>query len=125
MLLRLLTSKVPIGKIVYQKTRGNFRKNGKVTKRDRDEWIVADGQHPPVETEEEHTKILTKLQQILLILKRSRAGIRPLTGILYCSKCNHRMQFMEKKLKDGNKVLFTLCTHRYSDGMHCVQVAAD
>jgi len=34
---RLLTSEVHLGKIVYQKTRGSFPKDGKVTKRSQDE----------------------------------------------------------------------------------------
>jgi len=83
---------------------------------------VADGQHLPVKTQEEHSKIMAKLQQNLLIPKKARAGIRPLTGILYCAKCNHRMQFREKKLNDGSKALYSLCTHRYPDGRHCEQV---
>lgn len=119
---RLLTSEIHLGKIVYQKTRGNFRKDGKVTKRSQDEWIMADGQHEPVKTEDEHIKIMTKLQQNLLIPKKARAAARPLTGILYCAKCNHRMQFREKTLRDGSKALYTLCTHRYPDGKHCEQV---
>lgn len=119
---RLLTSQVHLGKIVYQKTRGNFRKDGKVTKRSTDEWIVVDGQHEQVKTEEEHIKIMTKLQQNSLIPKKARPGVRPLTGILYCAKCNHRMQFREKTLKDGSKALYALCAYQYSDGRNCGQV---
>lgn len=119
---RLLTSQVHLGKIVYQKTRGNFRKDGKVTKRSTDEWIVVNGQHEPVKTEEEHIKIMTKLQQNSLIPKKARPGVRPLTGILYCAKCNHRMQFREKTLKDGSKALYALCAYQYPDGRNCEQV---
>ena len=119
---RLLTSEVHLGKIVYQKTRGSFPKDGKVIKRSQDEWIVVDSQHLPVKTQEEHSKIMAKLQHNLLIPKKARAGVRPLTGILYCAKCNHRMQFREKTLKDGNKALYSLCTHQYPDGRNCEQV---
>ena len=119
---RLLTSQVHLGKIVYQKTRGNFRKDGKITKRSPDEWIIVDGQHEPVKTEEEHIKIMSKLQHNLLIPNRARAGVRPLTGILYCAKCNHSMQYREKKLRDGSKALQTLCAHSYPDGRRCEQV---
>ena len=63
---RLLINEVHLGKVVYGKTSGSGSKkklnaNG-VQIKDRSEWIIAEGSHQQLKTEEEHQRILAILE---------------------------------------------------------------
>ena len=75
----------------------------------------------PVKTEEEHAQIMARIEQNKIIPRKCRAGMLPLSVLLYCSKCGRRMQFKRSQTKNGN-YWTALCTYTYPDGRKCDQV---
>lgn len=92
---RVLTCEVHLGFIIYGKTTGNSRKTG-VQIKERTEWIVANGTHQPLKTEEEHQRILTIIESRRNLPKGSRTNIQVLSKLLYCGKCKRPRSFISK-----------------------------
>jgi site-specific DNA recombinase len=97
---RVLTSEVHLGKVIYGKTTGSGHKNRPNAKgvqlKDPSEWIVAEGSHRPLKTEEEHQKILAIFESRRVIPKGTRTNIQVLSKLLYCGKCKRTMSFTVK-----------------------------
>lgn len=71
---RLLTNEFHLGKVIYGKTEGSGHKNRKtkpLKKKPRDQWIVGEGNHTPIKTEEEHYKILSIIEKRKNIFQNS------------------------------------------------------
>jgi site-specific DNA recombinase len=115
--LRLLTSETHLGYVIYGKTR-NLR--GTVKLVEEEDWIKVKGTHEPLKTAEEHELILVKIARNNIIPKKTRNGMLPLSGLLYCAKCGRAMQyrrFVGKKETYWNAV----CVYHYPDGTKCDQ----
>lgn len=115
--LRLLSNEIHLGYVIYGKTR-NLR--GTVKLVEEEDWIKVKGTHEPLKTEEEHELILVKIAQNNIIPKKTRRGMLPLSGLLYCAKCGRTMQykrFVGKKETYWNAV----CVYTYPDGTKCDQ----
>ncbi len=115
---RLLISEIHLGYVIYGKSRSH---RGTTVLVDKEDWIKVKGEHEPVKTEEEHAQIMARIEQNKIIPRKCRAGMLPLSGLLYCSKCGRRMQFKRSRTKNGN-YWTTLCTYTYPDGRKCDQV---
>jgi len=115
--LRLLINEIHLGYVIYGKTR-NIR--GSVQLVEKEDWIKVKGTHEPLKTEEEHDLVLTKIAQNNIIPKKTRSGMLPLSGLLYCAKCGRTMQYRRFV---GKKETYwsTVCVHTYSDGRKCNQ----
>ena len=89
----ILKNRIYTGKLVwnvhhYDKTQKT--KNGlRYIRNPKDKIIVAQGKHQSIISEEDFEVVQEKLK-VRRIEKRKRAGDFPLSGILYCAKCNHR-----------------------------------
>lgn len=93
---RLLHDKTHMGKIVTNKQKGSGHINKKTKPLrilQKEDWIIADGFHEILKTEEEHNKILELFAKRKIIPKASRRGAFILSGLVFCGKCGHSMQF--------------------------------
>lgn len=115
---RLVTSEIHLGYTIYGKTR-NHRGTAQLV--DKEDWIKVKGEHEPLKTEEEHEQILARIAQNTIMPRKSRVGMLPLSGLLYCSKCGRRMQFKRQETKTG-AYWIALCVYTYPDGTKCDQV---
>jgi site-specific DNA recombinase len=80
------------------------------------QWIVAEGSHKPLKTQEEHERILAILNSRRLRPKGSRNNIQVLTKLLYCGKCGRTMSFTNKP---NGKVHVKTCTKADHLGNRC------
>ena len=115
---RLLISEIHLGYVIYGKSRSH---RGTAQLVDKEDWVKVKGEHEPVKTEEEHAQIMARIEQNKIIPRKCRAGMLPLSGLLYCSKCGRRMQFKRSRTKNEN-YWTALCTYTYPDGRKCDQV---
>lgn len=124
---RLLINEVHLGKVVYGKTSGSGSKkklnaNG-VQIKDRSEWIIAEGSHQQLKTEEEHQRILAILESRRYTPKGTRTNVQVLSKLIYCGKCNRVMSFTGKA--SGKKYVKTcLTTDHFGNRCHnrCLNV---
>ncbi|HDX9498501.1 MULTISPECIES: recombinase family protein [Bacillus cereus group] len=118
---RILKNEVHLGKVVYGKTSGSGSKkklnaNG-VQIKDRSEWIIAEGSHQPLKTEEEHQRILAILESRRYTPKGTRTNVQVLSKLIYCGKCNRVMSFTGKA--SGKRYVKTcLTTDRFGYRCH-------
>jgi site-specific DNA recombinase len=110
---RLLKDKTHMGKIVFAKQEGSGHKNKKtkpLTTFPEDEWIIIDGLHEPVKTQEEHDKIEELLAKRRMIPKAARSGAYVLSGLVYCGDCGYRMG--NTRNGKNKKEYLKKCQHR-------------
>jgi site-specific DNA recombinase len=115
---RLLTNEFHMGKIIYCKTQGSGHKNKKtkpLKKRPREQWIISQGEHEPVKTEEEHYQILAMLAKRKICAHAARKGKRILSGILKCKLCGRGASFYDRKSGEYIKP----CTNYTPTGEKC------
>lgn len=108
---RMLKEEVHLGYVILGKTTGSghkWREDSSVENRPRNEWIIAEGEHEPVKTQEEHEKIKALLVQNRRVPLVARAGIYPLSGLMYCGICGRRMNFSGKT---NQKYLYCRCVY--------------
>lgn len=113
---RLLSDETHLGYIIYGKSKGDPRK-GNYSKLPRDKWIVTEGSHPPLKTEEEHKKILALIASRCNTPVAARAGKYVLSGLLVCKKCGYTMRFTTTR----GKYKCVQCNHRFVSGERCTQ----
>lgn len=123
---RLLVHEFHLGKVIYGKNIWKKDRNGKkrvVSKRDEREWSVGFGIHEQLKTQEEHDDILRMLSQNNKIPKRSRQGCFPTSGLMYCAKCGHLMNYSVGRLeaKTGKVFDYTKCSYKNPYGLKCPQ----
>lgn len=116
---RILISEVHLGQVIYGKTTGSGHKNRKVdplTQKSRDEWIIAEGQHSALKTQEEHAEILATMERRKIIPKKARSGVYILSGLVYCGVCGSTLRCWDK----GNgKMYIRTCNHADPYGNRC------
>ena len=89
----ILKNRIYTGKLVWN--RHHYDKNQKTkkgyayVKNSPDKIIVAQGRHEALISEEDFNLVHEKLKQRRIEIKRKKSNY-PLSGILYCAKCNHR-----------------------------------
>ena len=89
----ILKNRIYTGKIVWNKK--HYDKNQKTKKHYKyvksapSKIIIAQGKHKPIITEEDFEKAQEILKNRRVERKR-KASNYPLSGILYCAKCNHK-----------------------------------
>ena len=89
----ILKNRIYIGKLVwnrhyYDKTQ-KTKKGYRYVKNPSDKIIIAQGKHTPIIAEEDFNIVQEKLKETR-IERRKKASDYPLSGLLYCEKCNHR-----------------------------------
>jgi hypothetical protein len=122
---RLLTNEAHLGKIIYNKTKGDGHKNKpnrqKPQKIPRDQWIVVENRHKPVKTQNEHDRILIRMQQNNKGPFRRTKNIFPFKGLIRCGLCGYGLM-MEEKPK---YIRVKSCWHRDSVGVKCTNLGGD
>jgi site-specific DNA recombinase len=101
---RTLMNEVHMGKIIYGKTQGSGHIKNKGNKqkelkaKDRSEWILVDGTHEVLKTEEQHAQILSIMESRKLYRPKgtARKGTHILSGIMYCGKCGKSLQILKR-----------------------------
>ena len=89
----ILKNRIYTGKLVwnvhyYDKTQ-KTRKGYKYVKNPPEKVIISQGKHQPIISEEDFNLVQEKLKE-RRFERRRKASDYPLSGILYCAKCNHR-----------------------------------
>lgn len=122
-IIRIVTSEVHLGKVVYGKTKGNNHRGQSVVKKPKDQWIISEGKHEAIKTQEEHEQILLAIAKRKFLPVKCRAGITPLSGILYCEKCGHRMILLKNRKGINGQDIYWIayCQYIYPDGHRCPQ----
>ncbi|MGY4688660.1 recombinase family protein [Salibacterium sp. K-3] len=112
---RLLKDEVHLGKIIYNKTKHHQHNalNSKtiVEKNKKEEWIVAEGSHTPVKSENEHNAILRKMKE----RKPRPRGTYLFSGLIKCGVCNRAMTFSQS----NDKIKLKAC-YNTIDSKRCV-----
>ncbi|MDD5354092.1 MAG: recombinase family protein [bacterium] len=85
---RIYTGKLVWNKAHYDKSQ-KTRKGLRYIKNNADKVIIANGKHEPLVSDEDFTAVQEKLKERRLE-RRSKTSDYPLSGILYCAKCNHK-----------------------------------
>jgi site-specific DNA recombinase len=89
----ILKNRIYTGKLVWNKKHYDknqkTKKHYKYVKNPPDKIIIAQGKHKPIITEEDFEKVQEILKNRRVERKR-KASDYPLSGILYCAKCNHK-----------------------------------
>jgi len=89
----ILKNRIYTGKLVwnrhhYDKTK-RTRKGYRYIKNPSDKVIIAQGKHKAIISEEDFELVQKKLS-LIKVERRKKVGDYPLSGILYCAKCNHK-----------------------------------
>mgnify|MGYP001605248848 CR=1 FL=1 len=89
----ILKNKIYTGKLVwnahfYDKTQ-KTKKGYRYIKNSPEKVIISQGKHQPIISEEDFELVQEKLK-VRRIEQRRKASDYPLSGILYCAKCNHK-----------------------------------
>lgn len=123
---RLLLHPFHMGKVVYGQR--EWKRNpitGKVTAflKPENEWIIGKGEHEKTKTLEEHEMILAIMQKNTKVPHRSRQGIFPTSGLMYCKRCGRRMGYSIGRVeaKTGKKYDYTKCVYIDPLGTKCSQ----
>lgn len=89
----ILKNRIYTGKLVwnahfYDKTQ-KTKKGYKYIKNPPEKVIISQGKHQPIISEEDFELVQEKLKQ-RRVEQRRKANDYPLSGLLYCAKCNHK-----------------------------------
>lgn len=117
---RLLGDQTHLGKIVIGKQKGSGHINKKTKPLKifpEEDWQIYEGLHEPLKTQEEHEKILELIAKRKIIPKRARQGTYALSGLVYCARCGHSMQFTRNGKTDVEYV--KICQHSDPFGERC------
>lgn len=103
---RILTNPTYIGNITQNRTQKINYKVSHRKKIDRDSWIVVEGTHEPIVTQEEFDAVQAVMQKksCKRACKNSRTHL--LAGLLYCADCKKKMTFQN----DSGERFYTVCT---------------
>lgn len=125
---RLLIDEFHLGWIIYGKVAGRHDKEmgGGQTIKPRTEWILsAEVSHTPLKTQEEHDQIIFLLNENKRRPSASRNGKYPLSGLMYCEKCGHRMRFYKRTSRRSGETYDNVkCDYYGPLGKTCNQMGA-
>lgn len=120
---RLLVDMTHLGKIVRNKTEGDAHLRKKSNAKDykvlpMDEWVVVDGRHEAVKTQEEHDLILSLISKRQKVPKGNAPKKHSLTGLIKCGKCGYTHTFYYIK----DELNIKPCWHKNKYGEKCGNV---
>ena len=120
----ILKNRIYIGKLVWnrhyydktQKTKRGYR----YIKNPPDKIIISQGKHQPIISEEDFELAQEKLK-IRRIERRKKANDYPLSGLLYCAKCNHKYLGISSisNHRTGAKKRWYRCMGPYKSFIRC------
>lgn len=117
---RMLMDETHLGKIIYNKTKGDGHKNKpnkpKWERIPKDQWIVVENRHKPVKTQEEHEKILIGIQRNSTSPFRRSEHYYPFKGLIKCGMCGYGLPMEYKRDKD---LIVKKCWHYDHLGNKC------
>lgn len=117
---RILIDETHLGKIIYNKTKGDGHKNKpnspKPQKIPRDQWIVVENRHKPVKTQSDHDKILIRMQANSTAPFRRNKNYYPFTGLIKCGMCGYGMQMEDRR---GTGIRIKSCWYHDPVGTKC------
>lgn len=93
---RLLFDQTHMGKIVFGKQKGSGHRNRKTKPLKiipQEDWVVVDGTHEVLKTEEEHNRLIEVFAKRKIVPKAARRGAYLFSGLVFCWQCGHSMQF--------------------------------
>ncbi|MBU1022632.1 MAG: recombinase family protein, partial [Candidatus Margulisbacteria bacterium] len=104
----ILRNPIYTGKIVWNKNHP-------------DQMVVGQGNHRPLVSEEDFQKAQTALDQRRTYNHKRKHGHYPLTGLLYCDKCNHRYFGVSNisNHKTGKRDRWYRCSGRQQFNIRC------
>lgn len=93
-IVKILRNKVYIGKVVWNSKKTVKTKDGKTVRKttDESEWIVCDGLHEPIVSEELFNIVAARLSSRYHKPYNDGTLHNPLAGMIYCSVCGNMMQ---------------------------------
>lgn len=117
--LNIIKNHVYTGKVVWGKK--DIRKSSKpgqlkeVNERPKDEWIIADGKHPALISEELFEKATEILEKRYHVPYKLENGItNPLAGLIRCQNCGASMVFRSYIKKDPHIMCYANCGNKSS-----------
>ena len=117
---RILVDETHLGKIIYNKTKGDGHKNKPNRKKPeripKDQWTVVENRHEAVKTQDEHEKILIRVQQNTICPNRRSKDTTPLKGLIKCGVCGYGMTLEYKR---GKTYMVKTCWHKDHLGNKC------
>jgi site-specific DNA recombinase len=120
---RLISNEVYLSKTIYGKTRGSGHKHKlteELRKNDRSDWIIVEGTHEALITEEQFDKIKVILERNRLIKSKAVRGSHKLSAIVRCHKCGSSMSFLSKYYGGRDVVSVKTCQKRdFMTGARC------
>ncbi|MDM5283103.1 recombinase family protein [Peribacillus frigoritolerans] len=111
---RLLLSEIHCGKIVYGKRKHDA--GGKLRNVPREDWIITQGTHEIVKTEEEHAQIVKTLNERRLLPHAAKRGAFVLSGLVKCAKCG---RFHQMTTNGKGTIYVRKCSKANPDGTRC------
>ena len=120
----ILKNPIHTGKLVWNKCHYDksqrTAKGYKYIKNSPDKVIIAQGKHEALVTDEDFQKA-QELLKVRRIEHKKKAGNYPLSGILYCAKCNHRYQGISSisNHRTGEKKRWYRCCGPYRSFIKC------
>lgn len=95
----ILNNEVYLGKLIYGKQRNKGMKSKHKVKNPKQDWIVTEGCHEPIITQE----LWDSAHKVMDAKHRpSKTGeVQMFAGLLYCSDCGHALTYSQKQRKDG------------------------
>ena len=111
----LLVNEIHLGKIIFNKTKGKYKKGEKMVRLPREKWIIVENCHEAVKTQEEHDKIMKILEKYKHA--RNSRDKQIFSGLVRCKVCGRTMQ-INRRSKYNRTVLFCPGYDKY--GERCV-----
>ncbi len=94
-ILNIIKNPIYIGKVTWKKKtykKGDLNKRRTVKLKPRDEWIVAQGKHAPIITEDLYDQAMKQLNNKTHVPYRTKMT-NPLAGLVFCSSCGSPMSY--------------------------------
>jgi len=120
----ILKNRIFIGEIVwnkchYDKTR-KTKKGYAYVKNSPEDWIIAKGNHEPIIDREDFEQAQIRINERRQARRKNRSSY-PLSGILYCAKCNHKYLGYSpvSNHRTGEKKRWYRCSGPYRSFIKC------
>ena len=108
----LLSNEIHLGKIIFNKTKGKYKKGNKMFRLPREQWIIVENCHEAVKTQEEHEQILKILEKFKHA--RNSRDKQIFSSLVKCKVCGRTMQINRRKRYDY-RTLFCATYDKYGE----------
>ena len=120
---RILLDETHLGKIISNKTQGDGHKNKRPNAKKakclpREDWVIVEGSHEPVKTQEEHDKIKKIIEDRKLSPHRARKQTHAFSGIVRCGRCGHCLTFGKNRTRQ-DIIMLKPCWYKNPLGVVC------